>query len=405
MLCTATSTAPPSSPPSSPDAPRRPSRAALANGVGGAIAATAVASALVATSPSATDDCRMEYQPSTRCSSSSTCSSSSSSGETVALSSSSVTTDDSLQHTQTNYVKSPSLLLRSAVVSIPHPDKAEKGGEDAFFVQSNALGVFDGVGGWASIGVDAGLYSKQLAQLTADHICKQGTCSVKEALKQAAATNQAIGSSTACVVGIHEHKLYGVNLGDSGLIVIRDGCVIYKTVEQQHYFNCPYQIGTDSLDTVDVANSIEVPLRHGDWIIMGTDGLWDNVFAENIVEVVVQHERQRRQQEQLEADGKEAERVNKSDSSSSDESSVVSDCGGLASSGRQGAEMIADKLGEVAVKIANNERSSSPFAVNARNAGHVFMGGKVDDITIISALVVDPSAVGASAKKTKNGKE
>lgn len=41
-----------------------------------------------------------------------------------------------------------------------------------------------------------------------------------------------------------------VNLGDSGLIIFRDGNIVFKTVEQQHYFNCPYQLGTDSNDTV-----------------------------------------------------------------------------------------------------------------------------------------------------------
>ncbi len=48
---------------------------------------------------------------------------------------------------------------------IPHPEKAHKGGEDAYYVSSNILAVADGVGGWADQGIDPGLYSKKLCDL------------------------------------------------------------------------------------------------------------------------------------------------------------------------------------------------------------------------------------------------
>lgn len=283
------------------------------------------------------------------------------------------------------------LSLRSAVVCIPHPEKVEKGGEDAFFVQKRALGVFDGVGGWASIGIDAGLYSKELSRLTANYVASEGPGRVVEGLKAATGSNQAIGSSTACVVGMEGRRLIGVNVGDSGLVVIRDKAIVYRTTEQQHYFNCPFQIGTDSLDTVEVGGPIEIGLQHGDWIIMGTDGLWDNVFPSTIVEIVTGC-----------GDGVEMKEGN---SAGSDGGSAASDCSG---SGGGEAEVIVQKLAEFAVKVANDERGSSPFAVNAQNAGHLFLGGKVDDITIIAAVVVD-SEVEASTSKLeevqRSGKE
>ena len=34
---------------------------------------------------------------------------------------------------------------------IPHPSKAHKGGEDAFFANEKILMVADGVGGWADV--------------------------------------------------------------------------------------------------------------------------------------------------------------------------------------------------------------------------------------------------------------
>ena len=48
---------------------------------------------------------------------------------------------------------------------IPHPEKAYKGGEDAGMESDKYLCVADGVGGWASHGIDPGLYSKKLIAL------------------------------------------------------------------------------------------------------------------------------------------------------------------------------------------------------------------------------------------------
>ena len=45
---------------------------------------------------------------------------------------------------------------------IPHPEKAYKGGEDAYYAANSLLVVADGVGGWARRGIDPGLYSKEL---------------------------------------------------------------------------------------------------------------------------------------------------------------------------------------------------------------------------------------------------
>ena len=52
------------------------------------------------------------------------------------------------------------LHFNYGVKNIPHPEKAFRGGEDAWVAQSDLLIVADGVGGWEDIGVDSGLYSK-----------------------------------------------------------------------------------------------------------------------------------------------------------------------------------------------------------------------------------------------------
>ena len=55
-----------------------------------------------------------------------------------------------------------------AAALLPHPAKAKTGGEDAFFLTKGGFGVFDGVGGWAAKGIDAGEFSRTLATLTAE---------------------------------------------------------------------------------------------------------------------------------------------------------------------------------------------------------------------------------------------
>jgi protein phosphatase PTC7 len=62
----------------------------------------------------------------------------------------------------------PKLRLRLAASNIPHPDKISYGGEDAYFFSSiggGALGVADGVGGWAESGVNPAEYSSMFMDI------------------------------------------------------------------------------------------------------------------------------------------------------------------------------------------------------------------------------------------------
>lgn len=56
------------------------------------------------------------------------------------------------------------------------------------------------------------------------------------------------GSSTACVLIVHQDTLYSANLGDSGYLVIRNGEIVYRSREQTHYFNAPYQLSLPPAD-------------------------------------------------------------------------------------------------------------------------------------------------------------
>lgn len=53
-----------------------------------------------------------------------------------------------------------------------------------------------------------------------------------------------VGSTTACLVSLDtgDNRLHAVNLGDSGYMVVRDGRILARSQEQQHYFNTPFQL-------------------------------------------------------------------------------------------------------------------------------------------------------------------
>ena len=144
------------------------------------------------------------------------------------------------------------LLLSAGLFVMPHPDKVEKGGEDAYFIacSKRAIGVADGVGSWADIGVNSGLYSHQLMEFSKD----EAKCALLGVLQDTSLCPQTIfeaahkktdarGSSTACIVVVNGSTLHACNLGDSGFMVLRDGAVAMCSAQQQHGFNFPFQVG------------------------------------------------------------------------------------------------------------------------------------------------------------------
>ena len=178
------------------------------------------------------------------------------------------------------------------------------------------------------------------------------------------ASSQLTGSSTALIVMLDGDELRASNLGDSGLLIIRNGGVVYRSKEQQHSFNCPFQLGTDSTDMPYHAERISFHLQEDDTLVVGTDGypapssqivrliclcpsLFDNLFDSDIAEIV-----QQAQQQQLSLE--------------------------------ETAREIAKRASEAAQKRAG----MVPFGVRAREYGYLFIGGKLDDITVLVAKPV-----------------
>jgi hypothetical protein len=161
------------------------------------------------------------------------------------------------------------LRLAAAAAMIPHPAKEAKGGEDAWFVcaSGRCAGVADGVGGWAEVGVDPGLYSRELMERTAAAAAAAapGPGVPQAALEAAHAATGARGSCTACVACVHGGALHASNLGDSGFMVVRGGEVAFLSPQQQHEFNFPFQLGSpDAMgDAPGAAARFVVPVFPG----------------------------------------------------------------------------------------------------------------------------------------------
>ena len=276
-----------------------------------------------------------------------------------------------------------------AAALLPHPAKASSGGEDAYFVSQGTFGVFDGVGGWVSKGIDAGHFSRALATRTAAYLEERTDMELAVALDEGLSEvleQGILGSCTACVARIDEHEgvLHALNVGDSGLRVYRPSApsdggksggplqLLLATRSQQHYFNCPLQLGGGSTDRPHHGDVYTLAVEPGDLVIMATDGLLDNLFDTEIARIITHgHE---------------------------DASAPQGTVGpGPPRSAKELAELVAVR----ARRASLQSKRVTPFSVAAKAEGYSMPGGKLDDVTVICVKVAPVAAGGGGALRSK----
>lgn len=297
------------------------------------------------------------------------------------------------------------LRLHGAWKQLPHPRKVASGGEDSVFICSkgSALGVADGVSEWEW---RFGLNPRAFADELMAGACRAGGTEGLSASARAMAmleegfrATRAFGSATALVAALVDGELGVANLGDSGLRVLRwlpetaprdseqmqlPGVrVVYRTAEQQHSFNCPYQLcrlpeptdfarleaegfgklvravqksRTTDHDVPSSANVDSFKVQAGDLILAGSDGVFDNLFDQEIC--------------------------------------LLIGCMAMApshegTSWRPYPARIANAIALAAQHRSKDGSARTPFGQNAHEAGVHHVGGKVDDISIIAAWVSD----------------
>lgn len=266
--------------------------------------------------------------------------------------------------------------VQGSGVSFPHPEKVLKNnvkgvnhktfgyaGEDAYFVcygKNNVfgMGVSDGVYMWKELGIDSGRFSRTLME-TAQHMVAAGIEDVVRVFQYAArhvVSEGVLGSSTVCIltVNMEQGRLQAANLGDSGFVIFGKPqgsdklAVKYRTIQMEHEFGCPYQLGHHAgSNKPGDAELVSVPVVKGDVVVMGSDGLLDNVSEADMLHAIEAH---------------------------------------IAKGSRP--NVIAQALGKMAYEASIDKARTTPYSEAASEAfDMVYSGGKPDDITVLVAIV------------------
>ncbi|EPS40920.1 hypothetical protein H072_5215 [Dactylellina haptotyla CBS 200.50] len=282
-----------------------------------------------------------------------------------------------------------------------------KTGQDAFFVSrvsdtgAVAFGVADGVGGYSMSGIDSADFSHTLCEDMAE-ISYHSEVPMKadmliEAGYLSACNNPNIlgGGSTACVgIAKADGTMEAANLGDSGFVILRGGRVHHTSQPQTHAFNTPFQLSVIPPDVIEQARKFGGPipisdrprdafsdiheLKHGDVIIFATDGLWDNISAQDVLRLV---------SNEMVAVGGWVENPESGIQAGQNLSVLVDEDADTPSI--QG--IIAKKIAAKAKDMSINTKIDGPFAKEVRRyfPGEVYHGGKRDDICVLCCVVVE----------------
>jgi serine/threonine protein phosphatase PrpC len=357
-----------------------------------------------------------------------------------------------------------SLDLLAEATCLAHPDK--KRGEDAWFATRYAVGIADGVGGWASVGVDAGAYARAFMEQCAGYLDAAVAATVADgasvepdpapAMAAAHARVTLPGSTTAVLATAGAGgDLRLLNLGDSAGMLLRwspppvtdHGAAplrpeeaaklwapLLKTREQTHghTFNMPLQLCCPRYGQSDEVTSAEayvVAPAPGDVLLLGTDGLWDNLRTPDIVaglarvdwapvrEYVRLKRRRYLEAKAVATSARDALAAGADDDDAAPTTNKKAFVGGplerfkirnlsasdvvtdaeLADAEKRARSVLRSASGLLAVRaqaVGADPRARTPFgeAASARGLRQFAVGGKLDDVTVLLAVVVPDEA-------------
>ncbi|KAF2459889.1 phosphatase 2C-like domain-containing protein [Lineolata rhizophorae] len=285
-----------------------------------------------------------------------------------------------------------------------------------------AFGVADGVGGWTDQGIDPADFSHSLCDYMASGATgypdafparKSGSTAPlmpKDLMQYGydkVMRDNAVkgGGSTACVVTAQADGHFELaNLGDSGLMHFSPNAVRFATSPQTHAFNTPYQLtkmpprilaqmalfgpnqrrggggGYHAETPADAATSSHA-VRHGDVLVLATDGVWDNLSPADALRLVSRYMGGLGGWVAADGDGG-------SESSRRGSAAMQEGVGGGGAATLQ--EMLAVAIAREAKAASLDHRRDGPFAreVQRNFPGENWHGGKADDICVVVAVVV-----------------
>eukprot|EP00667_Euglena_gracilis_P008305 EG_transcript_8403 len=235
-------------------------------------------------------------------------------------------------------------------------------GEDSFFLASHALGLADGVAGSRTPDSDPSILANKLMQYAQEVVVQQpsGNDASPLAIMQEAynrTTSEALcGAATVLIACVgNAGELRTANLGDALLLVIREGAVAFQTGQTVWGFNFPYMLYGTVPCGIQPSVQRNVPeesvvehfqLQDGDLIVVGSDGVWDNLFVEEVLKI-------------------------------------------LAASPDAAPEVLAAAILKDAVAASESRYRRTPFMVQADSEGMDHQGGKPDDCTVLVSRVLN----------------
>lgn len=182
-------------------------------------------------------------------------------------------------------------------------------GEDNYFIAQRsqyqvAVGVADGVGGWAELGYDSSAISRELCKAIEKGYLQakdqDGSSYPQYLLDEAFKTIKKekivkVGGTTACLGVFQPDGILRVaNLGDSWCGIFRENKLIAETKVQTHGFNTPYQLAIIPKELLEKqdnrfimdkpldADEYEFKVMQNDIVLFATDGVIDNIDIKDI---------------------------------------------------------------------------------------------------------------------------
>ena len=186
------------------------------------------------------------------------------------------------------------------------------------------------------------------------------------------------------------------SLGDSGFVQLRLNAVHYFSEPQTHAFNTPFQLsiippkilartrffgGTPFQDYPSDATLTKHEIRHGDVLVFATDGVWDNLTPQDILQIVSRNMTAFQAWTTEKGQGVIA----------SNQLTELTEQGGIAKQHENTLQaLLAVAITGEAKMASEDMKVDGPFAKEMRKQypRENYRGGKVDDICVVVAIVV-----------------
>lgn len=204
------------------------------------------------------------------------------------------------------------LRFEAASAAKQHPFKEQQQYiyADAVCCAQKWLGVCDGVSGVQKMGIAPDLLPRELLAQCQKvmssspdmHMNGENGSWVLSVLKKAFAGTSSLGATTVLLAGIEDcQRLAVVTLGDCAMILLRptSGDNLRSTFRSQRVMmgektpaqvlRLPHQVTGEQKELVEDFRLDTVQIKHGDVLVLGSDGLFDNLSDEAITNIVQRH--------------------------------------------------------------------------------------------------------------------